>query len=204
MFVVDISLDYEKATLRQRTYNEIYPSIIEKQKIIDISERSVYQLIEQYNETDEGKPRSYRATKKADVTLFEKKFQPLYLEHLSFLINRAGWKVTKLYSHYSFDEERFKRNFILMNQKSRQNAKNSIEKDFFKLMNNANFGYDCHNNLDNCQFIPIFDEMNETTARKRYNDYFNKDVSKFVASNLIRAKAEEIYNDFRMKLSKYD
>ena len=47
-----------------------------------------------------------------------------------------------------------------MNQKSRQNAKNSIEKDFFKLMNNANFGYDCRNNLDNCQFIPIFDEMN--------------------------------------------
>ena len=105
MFVVDISLDYEKATLRQRTYNEIYPSIIEKQKIIDISERSVYQLIEQYNETDEGKPRSYRATKKAHATLSEKKFQPLYLKHLSFLINRAGWKVTKLYSHYSFDEE---------------------------------------------------------------------------------------------------
>ena len=46
-----------------------------------------------------------------------------------------------------------------MNQKSRQNAKNSIEKDFFTL-NNANFGYDCRNNLDNCQFILIFDEMN--------------------------------------------
>ena len=39
-----------------------------------------------------------------------------------------------------------------MNRKSRQNAKNSIEKDFFKLMNNASFGYVCRNNLDNCQF----------------------------------------------------
>ena len=94
MFVLDINFDYEKAALRQRTYNEIYPSVIEKQKIIDISERSVSQLIEKYNETDEGKPRSYRATKKACRTLFEKKFQPLYLEHLPFLINRAGWKVT--------------------------------------------------------------------------------------------------------------
>ena len=33
-----------------------------------------------------------------------------------------------------------------MNQKSRQEAKNSIEKDFYKLMNNSNFGYDCRNN----------------------------------------------------------
>ena len=46
LLVVDISFDYEKATPRQRLYNEIYPSIIEKQKIIDVAERSVYQLIE--------------------------------------------------------------------------------------------------------------------------------------------------------------
>ena len=42
-----------------------------------------------------------------------------------------------------------------MNQKSRQNAKNSIENFLFKLMSNANFGYDCYKNLDNCQFIPF-------------------------------------------------
>ena len=74
--------------------------------------------MEQYIETDEGKPKSFCATKKAHRTLFEKKF----------LISRAGWKVIKLYSHYSFDQERFKINFMLINQKSRQNAKNSIEK----------------------------------------------------------------------------
>ena len=79
-------------------------------------------------------------------------FQLLYLEHLSFLIKRAGWKFTKLYSHYSFEQERFKRNFILMNQKSRQNAENSIKEDSFNLLNNANFGYDCHNNF----ILPIY------------------------------------------------
>ena len=30
-----------------------------------------------------------------------------------------------------------------MNQKSRQESKNSIEKDFYKLMNKSNFEYDC-------------------------------------------------------------
>ena len=33
-----------------------------------------------------------------------------------------------------------------MNQVSRQNAKTKIEKDFYKLMNNSNFGNDCKNN----------------------------------------------------------
>ena len=91
-----------------------------------------------------------------------------------------------------------------MNQKSRQNVKNSIEKDFFKLMNNANFGYNCPNNLDNCHFLPIFDEMSEVTHLKRYYNYFDKEVSKFVSSDLIRAEVELKYNDFIMKLSKGD
>ena len=34
----------------KKIYNEIYPTIIEKQKIIDPCERSVYQLLEQYVE----------------------------------------------------------------------------------------------------------------------------------------------------------
>ena len=46
-----------------------------------------------------------------------------------------------------------------MNQRSKQNAKNYFKKDFYKLMINPNFGYDCRDNLDNCQFVPIFDEL---------------------------------------------
>ena len=47
LYIVDIEFDHTKATPRQITYNEIYPPIIEKQKIIDVSERSTYQLLEQ-------------------------------------------------------------------------------------------------------------------------------------------------------------
>ena len=53
-----------------------------------------------------------------------------------------------------------------MNQNSRQNAENSKEKDFCKLMNDSNFGYDCRNNLGNCQFVPIFDDLKEITCLK--------------------------------------
>ena len=63
----------------------------------------------------------------------------MYLEDLLFCIKRAGWKVTKIHSHLTFEQSRFKRNFILMNQKSRQLSKNNVEKDFYKLMNNSNF-----------------------------------------------------------------
>ena len=67
----------------------------------------------------------------------------MYLDDLVFCIKRAGWKLTKIYSHLTFKQVRFKKNFILMNQKSRQESKNSIEKDFYKLMNKSNFEYDC-------------------------------------------------------------
>ena len=35
-------------------------------------------------------------------------------------------------------------------------------------MNNTNFGYDCRKKLDNCQFVTIFDELQEITYLKRY------------------------------------
>ena len=77
-----------------------------------------------------------------------------------------------------------------MNQKSRQNAENSIEKYFFKLINNSNFGYDCRNNLDNCQFIPIFGELKEVTYLKKYYNYFEQKVSKFVTADLTKQEIE--------------
>ena len=91
-----------------------------------------------------------------------------------------------------------------MNQKSRQESKYSIEKDFYKLMNNLNFGYDSQNNLDNCQFVPIFDEYKEVTYVRRYFNFFDPRVSQFVTGDLIRQEIEEKYNDRLIKLDKED
>ena len=98
----------------------------------------------------------------------------MYLEDLAFCIKRAGWKVTKSHAHLTFEQSTFQQNFILMNEKSKHLSKNSVEKDFHKLMNNSNFGYDCRNNLDNCKFVPIFDELGEITYINRYHNVLIK------------------------------
>ena len=64
----------------------------------------------------------------------------MYLEDLVFCIKRAGWKVTKINSQLTFVQKRCKQQYILMNQKSREQSKNNVEKDFYKLINNSNFG----------------------------------------------------------------
>ena len=69
-------------------------------------------------------------------------------------------------------------------------------------MNNSNFGYDCRNNLDNCKFPPIFDELGEITYINRYHNIFDEKVSDFVTSDLLRQNIEEKFNDKLMKLNK--
>ena len=120
---------------------------------------------------------------------------------LAFVIKRAGWKVKKIHVYLTFEQKRFKNKFILMN---RQESKNNIEKDFYKLMNNSNFGYDCRNNLDNCKFVPIFDEFKEITYIGRYWSFFDSKIFQFVTTDLIKQDIEEKYNDKLIKLDKED
>ena len=91
-----------------------------------------------------------------------------------------------------------------MNQKSRQEPKNNIEKDFYKLMNNSNFDYDCWNILDNWKFVPIFDEFKEITYIGRYWSFFDSRISQLVTTNLIKQDIEEKYNNKLIKLDNQD
>ena len=204
LFVVDIEFDFENASGRQLTYNEIYPPIIEKKKIMEANERSLFQLLELFSKNEQDKPRSYVSTAKSHATLLPKICIPLYIEDLRFLIKRAGWKVTKLYSHFTFEQDTFKKDFVLMNQKSRQNAKNNIEKDFYKLMNNANFGFDCRNDANNLKFDLLIDEMNEITYIKKYHNLFDPKIKKFVSSKILEDHIEKEYNDELFKIKDDD
>ena len=77
LFVVDIEFDQKNATKKQFLYNEILPPIIEKQKVLEANQQSVYQLLGLFDETTEEKSKSYRCTAKSHATMFPKKFIPL-------------------------------------------------------------------------------------------------------------------------------
>ena len=85
-----------------------------------------------------------------------------------------------------------------MNQKSRQNTKNAIKKDFCKLMNNANFGFDYRNNANNAKFKPIIDEISEISYIKKYCDLFDNKVSNFVNSDALEQQTE---HDFQLQIA---
>ena len=71
-------------------------------------------------------------------------------------------------------------------------------------MNKFNFGYNCRNNIDNCQFVPIFDEYREITYINRYYNIFDKKISSFVMPDILKHKAEEEFNNKLIKLDKED
>ena len=71
-------------------------------------------------------------------------------------------------------------------------------------MNNSDFGYDCRNNLDNCKFVPLFDEYEEINFVSRYHSLFDSKVRQFITSNLLKKDIEEKFNDKLSKLDKED
>ena len=72
LFLVGIRFDEERAAEHNYMNNEILPPIIEKQKILEANERSVYQFLELQKMSD-GVPKTYRCTKKSHVNMFPKK-----------------------------------------------------------------------------------------------------------------------------------
>ena len=86
---------------------------------------------------------------------------------------------------------KFKAEFVIMNQVFRQNAKADVERDFYKLMSNSKFGHDCRNNVDNCYFYPIYDEIEELSYAKRYQNVFDKDMREFVSAGMLERQIEK-------------
>ena len=128
-------VDIEFAGINKKTllFNETYPPIFEKHKKIDPYERSCTQIMSRatikHNKKNED-TLYLPFSSKTHATLKEKIFVPLYAEDLYFLTTRAGWKVTRIYEHYTFKQDTFKEDFVVMNQNARKTAATKVEKDF--------------------------------------------------------------------------
>ena len=90
-----------------------------------------------------------------------------------------------------------------MKQKSRQIAQTNVEKDFYKLLNNSNFGIDCRNNIDNRTLEPIYDEISEIAFIKKYENIFdNEKYFQFSEINVITEEVNEKYERLHLWLDK--
>ena len=112
---------------------------------------------------------------------------PLYVEDIYFLTTRARWKVTRIYEHCSFKQDTFKKDFVVMNQNARKTAKNKVEKDFYKLLNNSNFGNDSRNNIGNCKLELMYDGLEEISYIKNYTNIFtDPKFSEFISLDILK------------------
>ena len=203
LFVVDIVFDKNNVDEKKLLFNEIYTPLFEKKMLIKPLERSVLQLQSIMSKHDTGALKTFKCNEKTKSTM-KKGFSPLYAEHFHFLVTKASWLVTKMHTHYTFEQSKFKKDFVEMNQVSRQKAKAKIEKDFYKLMNNSNFGYDCRNNIDNCKFKPMFDDVEEIANIQKYSSLFDDVCKDCFYPDLIATQIENEYNNELMKIDQND
>ena len=184
IFTVDIEfLDINPKTL---LFSEIFPPVFEKSKKILPYLRSCSQIMSRAQKKDDKDEfASLPFNSKTNTTLNKKIFVNLYAEDIYLLSTRARWKVTKIYDHYTFKQDTFKKNFVVMNQNARKTAKTKVKKDFYKLLNNSNFDNDCRNNLGNCKLELLFNGLDEISYIKkftnmmqdhRYREFFSVDL----------------------------
>ena len=87
-----------------------------------------------------------------------------------------------------------------MNQKSRQKATSPVERDVYKLLNNANYGTDCRNIIGNI-FEAIYDEISEIAYIKQFDSIFdNEKYRDFSDINLMRVEVNAKYDQLTLAL----
>ena len=196
VFVVDIQFDAYDDVPRKRIYNEIYPCIFQSKSKVLPNRRSVCQLLSNVRSGKRGNIFSFKATEKTHATLDPKKRFPMFVGHIHFSTERAGWKVTKVHAHYGFEQELFKKEYILGNQHARQEAVargDDLQANFWKLLSNSNFGFDSSDNSQNKSLHLIYDEDAVIEFLTKYEGC--KSTNPFLSLEARIRNIEEKYKD---------
>lgn len=102
-------------------FNEIYSLIFEKNKTVCAHERSVVQLMIVVKRGEKSEiVNNFKCTAKTHSTLDKTKIISLYAEHLHFLIKKTSRLVRKIYERFTFEQLKFKKDFVVMSQKNQE------------------------------------------------------------------------------------
>ena len=83
-----------------------------------------------------------------------------------------------------------------MNQGARQKAETFVEKDFYKLMNNKNFGIDCKKILTVVSLNHIMKKIEEISFIKKYVNIFgNVQYKDFACVETMNEEVEQTFNN---------
>ena len=105
-----------------------------------------------------------------------------YVGHIRNIQKYAelGCKITKVHRALAFNEAPWMRSYVERNIEERRKAKNSFEKDFWKLVNNSVFGKTCENVMNRVR-VKLVSERKKAlrlVLRPRYKQHtiYNKDL----------------------------
>ena len=120
-----------------------------------------------------------KAYQKLMPNLHDKKKYVLHYRNLKFYL-KLGLKVTRIHRGVEFHQSFWLQKYISMNTERRKEARNSFEKDFFKLMNNSIFGKTMENvrGRKNIELVHTEKRMTKIASKPNFTAFtiFNQDL----------------------------
>lgn len=148
ILILEVDLEYPSSL--HRLHND-HPLTAEKLKVTE-------EMLSRYWETIRKTYKiSFGQVKKLIPTLSSEERYVLHYRNLQLYLD-LGLKLKKVHCVLEFHQSPWLRQYIDFNAQKRMNAKNSFEKDFFKLMNNSVFGKTMENIIKRVDVRLVTDE----------------------------------------------